>query len=183
MAANDQLEALSDILTKLSDNPYDISLHAQHLQVVSSMGKEEQANAQHMFVAFWPATDDIWLPIIDARIEKGAETVEDIAEIMKLFERAESDYLCKPSKSTFVPPAHPELPAIPILKRHADFLIERHGVVESSEKMSQDLVELLSTETTRALLQGVARTASSQHMTEASLDLDSSYSWVLIEML
>ena len=88
------LETLSNVLTQLSEDPYNISLHAQHLQLVSALGQEEQATARQMFISFWPATDDIWLPIIESRLAQSADSEEDVMEIMTLFQKAEGDYLC-----------------------------------------------------------------------------------------
>lgn len=95
MEETESLEALSELLTQLSANPYDLSLHAQHVQLAQSAGLDEQVQAaRQMLVGFWPASDDVWMPMIDARMAEGMDSMEDIAEILAMFDAAEEDYLC-----------------------------------------------------------------------------------------
>lgn len=95
MDESTSLEALADLLTQISENPYDISLHAKHIQLASASGMEDQlVAARQMLTAYWPAGDEVWLPTIESRIQKGADTFEDTLEILALFQTAEEDYLC-----------------------------------------------------------------------------------------
>lgn len=90
-----KLEALSKILTELSSNPYDLSLHVQHIKLTSLPGLEDEANsARQMLTGFWPAGDEIWMPLIDAKINEGVDTMEAALEVLVMFENAENDYLC-----------------------------------------------------------------------------------------
>ena len=95
MDESQSLEALSDILTKLSENPYDLSLHAEHIRLAEASGMDDQAlAARQMLTTYWAAGPEIWIPIIDARIEQGLNEVEDTFEVLDLFQKAEEDYLC-----------------------------------------------------------------------------------------
>ncbi len=95
MDEEQNLEALSKLLTELSSNPYDLSLHVQHIKLTSLPGLEDEANsARQMMTGFWPAGDDIWVPLIDAKIKEGVDSVEAALEVLALFEAAENDYLC-----------------------------------------------------------------------------------------
>jgi hypothetical protein len=93
----DGLQALAGILTALSDNPLDIGLHIQHITLASESqaGDEQAAEAREMMTGYWAAGDEVWMPLIDAKIraiEFGS--VEGAQEIHELFDRAEGDYLC-----------------------------------------------------------------------------------------
>ena len=47
-----------------------------------------------MLINFWPATEEVWIPILSDKIEEGADDVESVQEILARFEIAEMDYLC-----------------------------------------------------------------------------------------
>lgn len=91
----ESLEALSNLLTQLSSTPYDISLHAQHIQLADATGIEEQVQAaRDMLTSFWPAGDEVWIPMIDAKEKEGVDTAESVQNVLALYELAEADYLC-----------------------------------------------------------------------------------------
>ena len=95
MEESDSLEAISNLLTELSSNPYDISLHSQFIRLAEDSGMDDQLlAAREMMIGFWPASEEVWLPIIRGRIEEGADDVESVREILARFEVAELDYLC-----------------------------------------------------------------------------------------
>ncbi|THH19088.1 hypothetical protein EW146_g2006 [Bondarzewia mesenterica] len=117
MDETESLEALSNLLTELLEKPYDISLHAQHIRLASATGMEDQVrDAREMVTTYWAAGDEVWIPLIEAK-EKlvNLESREGLQEILDLYNRAESDYL-----------------SIPILRKHVDFLIERHAQLSES---------------------------------------------------
>ena len=91
------LEALSDVLTSISDNPYDLTLHIQHIKLAQAAGIEDQVQAaREMLVTYYAATDEVWLPFIDARMSTvDVESAVGAEEIHGLFARAEEDYLCE----------------------------------------------------------------------------------------
>lgn len=91
------LEALPDVLNRISENPYDLSLHAEHIRLAQASGMDDQvAAARQMLTAFWPAegSEEVWLPMIEARIKQGVDTLEDTLEVLGLFQTAEEGYLC-----------------------------------------------------------------------------------------
>ena len=93
----DALEALANALTLLTDNPYDLSLHAQHVRLARETGMEDQLEAAlDMVTTFWAAGDYVWLPLLEIKM-KGADldTAEGTTAVLALFERAEGDYLCE----------------------------------------------------------------------------------------
>lgn len=93
----DALEALANTLTLLTDNPYDISLHAQNVRLARETGMEDQLEAAlDMVKTFWAAGDYVWLPLVELTMKSAdLQKMEGVKEILHLFERAEEDYLCK----------------------------------------------------------------------------------------
>lgn len=96
MDANEALEALSNLLTALSESPYDLSLHAQHIRLADASGDAEQAvAAREMMTAYWPAGDEVWLPLLRAKQQSvNLETAEGIPDVLALYSVAEDDYFC-----------------------------------------------------------------------------------------
>ena len=97
MNESDALDALSGVLERLTENPYDISLHAEHIRVARATGMEDQVeSALDMMTAFWAAGEDVWLALFQRKINTAnLEAAEDLRGILDLFTRAEQDYLCK----------------------------------------------------------------------------------------
>ena len=93
----DSLEALSGVLERLTENPYDISLHAEHFRIARATGMDDQVDsALEMMTAFWAAGDYAWFPLIEHKIAgSNLESPEDLQAILDLFSRAEQDYLCE----------------------------------------------------------------------------------------
>jgi len=95
----ESLEALSNILTSISETPYDFSLHVQHINVAETLGEGQQdqaLSAREMMTGFWAAGEEVWSPLIDAK--KAAvdlDTEEGVAEVLEVYEKAEDDYLCE----------------------------------------------------------------------------------------
>lgn len=92
----DALEALSDVLNRLTDNPYDLSLYGENVRLARETGMGDQIeSALDMVTAFWAVGDYIWLPLIDHKLQSSSlESPLDIQGILDLYERAEQDYLC-----------------------------------------------------------------------------------------
>ncbi|EKM51631.1 uncharacterized protein PHACADRAFT_261882, partial [Phanerochaete carnosa HHB-10118-sp] len=93
----DALGALANAITLLTENPYDLALHAQHVRLARETGMEDQLEAAlDMVTTFWAAGDSIWLPLLDIRM-KGSDldTAKGATSTLALFELAERDYLCK----------------------------------------------------------------------------------------
>ena len=83
------LEALSDILNKLTENPYDISLHAEHVRIARATGMEDQVeSALDMVTAFWAVGDQVWLPLIERKQQSSdLESPADLQEVLALQSR------------------------------------------------------------------------------------------------
>ncbi|EPQ51022.1 hypothetical protein GLOTRDRAFT_66218 [Gloeophyllum trabeum ATCC 11539] len=161
MDESDNLEALSNLLTRLSSNPYDLSLHIQHVRLASATGMDEQVNeAREMFANFYAVPDEIWVPLIEAK-EKAVDlaTAEGVKEILELYERAEGDYL-----------------SIPILRKHIQFLIDRHTFCLANTDASAELKELFSTEATLSAISSVVSKGVG-HVTESHLLWDLQRDW------
>ena len=92
---SENLEAYAKILTDLSTNPYDLALHAQHIKLTALPGLQDEANsAREMLTGFWPAGDDVWIPLLESKTAEGAESPDSALSVLALFEVAEDDYLC-----------------------------------------------------------------------------------------
>jgi len=97
------LEALSNILTSISETPYDFSLHVQHINVAETLGEGQQdqaLSAREMMTGFWAAGEEVWFPLINAKKSTvDMDTEEGVAEVLEVYEKAEDDYLCEPHTS------------------------------------------------------------------------------------
>lgn len=104
MDESDALEALSTLLTEISENPYNFSLHAQHLKLASSSelaDAEQVDSAREMMSSYFAAGDELWVPLIEGK-ERALESadgemgvaLEELQEVLQTYERAEKDYLC-----------------------------------------------------------------------------------------
>ncbi|VDB84644.1 unnamed protein product [Peniophora sp. CBMAI 1063] len=151
----DDLEALSDVLTKLSEEPYDLPTHIQHINLAASAGEEQANEAREMFTAYWAAGDEVWSPLIDAKKRSSnPDSVSGAQEVHELYEKAEGDYI-----------------SIPILRSHAQFLVDRHA--HFSPNGAADSVDAFSTPWTRMMLKSV--------MTRAMKDISKSNEvWMVI---
>lgn len=91
------LDALAKVLNDLSERPYDITLHAQHIRLAHSMGsmETEVQSALEMLPDFLAAGEDVWLSLIKAKeTASNLESAQDVEELLALYNRAEGDYLC-----------------------------------------------------------------------------------------
>lgn len=97
MEEADALEALANVLEKLTANPYDLAAHAENVRIAKATGMQDQVEAAlDMVTTFWAAGEDIWLPLIESKMNtEDLATVEGLQSILTLFERAERDYLCE----------------------------------------------------------------------------------------
>jgi hypothetical protein len=99
------LDALANILDQLSQKPYDISLHAQHIRLAqSNEGLESQVHtAQKMLPIFLAAGEDVWVPPIEAEEKpKDLDSFDGLPEVLALYVRVEADYLCTWYAYTFL---------------------------------------------------------------------------------
>jgi hypothetical protein len=99
MDESQSLDALSNLLSQLAENPYDISLHAQHIRLVQSgQGLQTQVvPALEMFSTYFATGEDVWMPLLDAsqsNLDLSSATKETLVEMLQLYDRAEHDYIC-----------------------------------------------------------------------------------------
>ncbi|KZP31530.1 hypothetical protein FIBSPDRAFT_776202 [Athelia psychrophila] len=136
-AESKSLDALSNILDSLSQNPFDISLHVQHINLAQTLESSDPTHlhaAREMLVAQFPATDDVWMLLIKSKEESvDLNDAEGILDLMELYSKAEADYL-----------------SLPILIKHVQFLIDRHAWLAAVDEKPEEFGELFSTEWTRA---------------------------------
>lgn len=93
---SDGLGALAKLLTDISVNSFDICLHVRHINLARSLEMGPQVLvAQEMAASYIAVGDDVWLPIIEAKLSSAnLENPADVLEVLKLYARAEADYLC-----------------------------------------------------------------------------------------
>lgn len=160
------LEAVANVLTLLGEDPYNVSLHAQHVQLARATEGDEQLEvALDMLTTFWAAGDYAWIPIIEMKSKAvDLDSAQGLKEVLAWYEKAEDDYLCAytpwlDSPGSIQMFAHT---AIPLLKRHAEFLIERHQhFSEEGGSRPDDLEEMFTTEwTLDALEETISRGAA-----------------------
>jgi hypothetical protein len=97
MDETESLDALANILTAVAERPYDISLHAQHVNLAQSLeGMETEAqSAMEMMTQLVAAGDDVWIPLLNSKEQSvDLETEGGVQELLELYSRAEGDYLC-----------------------------------------------------------------------------------------
>ncbi|KAJ7644334.1 hypothetical protein FB45DRAFT_897551 [Roridomyces roridus] len=160
---DDSLNALGSALSALEGQPLDVSLHATHIRLAKSLEgmPEEALSAMDMMTSFLAAGEDIWLALIQAKQEEvNLDTANGVEELLALYKRAEDDYL-----------------SIPILKRHAEFIVERFENYLEAEK-PQELGELFSTEWTRQALTQVVDKGI-WHLTQSHILWDQLRDWEL----
>jgi hypothetical protein len=90
------LEALSNVISALSETPFDLSLHVQHIQLAVGSGMDDQVRAaRDTLTAYYACGDDVWLPLIeDKKSTADLDTVDGTLSVLAAYKRAEGDYLC-----------------------------------------------------------------------------------------
>ena len=98
MNESESLDALANVLNVIAERPYDVSVHAQHIRLAQSLpGMDaEVLSAMEMMTQFLAAGDEVWLPLLQNKEESAdLETEQGVEELLALYARAESDYLCE----------------------------------------------------------------------------------------
>ncbi|CCM02468.1 uncharacterized protein FIBRA_04567 [Fibroporia radiculosa] len=159
----DALEALSSILTRLTDDPYNIALHAEHVRVARDTGMDDQVeSALEMVPAFWAAGDQIWLPLIERKVQSSnLDAPGDLQAILSLYDRAEHDYL-----------------SLPLLQKHLELLIDRFQYFHSVDLRPEELQDLFSMEWTHTAMASVVSQGIG-HLTKSHLLWDMQRDWEL----
>lgn len=99
------LDALANILNDVAEKPYDVPTHARHIRLTQSLeGMEsEVTSAMEMMIQFLAAGEEVWLPLIDAKMrELDLDTKEGVVGLLAFYTRAESDYMCALLISYFI---------------------------------------------------------------------------------
>jgi hypothetical protein len=93
----ESLDALAAILTELSENPYDLSLHAKHIALAQKHGLQDQLHvARDMLVGVYAGDEDIWTPMIEyCKSQEDLVTPYGVGRVLEMYTRAEEDYLCE----------------------------------------------------------------------------------------
>ncbi|KIK08003.1 hypothetical protein K443DRAFT_1909 [Laccaria amethystina LaAM-08-1] len=156
------LEAYANILDQISEDPYNASLHAQHIRLAQSLqGMDAEAQtALEMMSEFLAAGDDVWLPLIQAKESAvNLQSPDGVDELLTLYDRAEADYL-----------------SIPILQKHLQFLVDNHARYLGEELKPADLEDVFSTQWTRGAIAGVV-SKGINHLTQSHLLWDIQRDW------
>jgi squamous cell carcinoma antigen recognized by T-cells 3 len=99
MDESQALDALAAILNSLSQTPFDINLHAQHIRLAQSMcsiDKSHLSAAREMLTTHFPAGDEVWLPMIKEKEESvDLNDAVNILDVLELYSNAEADYMCE----------------------------------------------------------------------------------------
>jgi squamous cell carcinoma antigen recognized by T-cells 3 len=100
MNVSETLDALGVLVGELEQNHYDINLHIKHIRLAQSNDalQSELRSAYETFTTYLAAGDEVWVPLIEAKqleVNWDSEELRETLEgVLKLFERAEEDYLC-----------------------------------------------------------------------------------------
>lgn len=134
------LEALSNIISALSETPFDLSLHAQHIQLAVAAGMDDQVHvARETLTTYYACADDVWLPLLEEKKKTAnLNSIDSVMSVLKAYKLAEDDYL-----------------SIPLLRQHIDFLVDRHAYFSSSSANSVLPEDPFSREWTRGALNAV----------------------------
>src|SRR5579863_652759 len=94
------LEALSIIISSLTETPFNLSLHAQHIQLAAATGMDDQVHAaRETLTTYYACGDDVWLPLIeDKKSSVDVDTIDGVLSVLSVYKRAEDDYLCTPAR-------------------------------------------------------------------------------------
>ncbi|TFK27991.1 RNA-binding protein Prp24 [Coprinopsis marcescibilis] len=166
MADAKSLKAIANILSGISENPLDISLHMRHIQLANTLDDlETQLSAFQMMSDLVAVGDDVWLPLLEAKTKSvDLDTEEGVEELLQLYERAEGDYL-----------------SIPILQQHLNFIIANHERYAAEESKPEALGEVFSTLWSLAHMQVVV-SKGLNHLSQSRLLFDPYKDWIVEQL-
>ncbi|KAJ7075864.1 hypothetical protein B0H15DRAFT_916497 [Mycena belliarum] len=163
MDESQSLDALANVLSELEGKPFDLALHARHIQLTQSLEgmQEDTLSAMEMMTQFFAAGEDIWLALIKAKEDTlDLDTANGVGELLALYKRAEEDHL-----------------SIPILKRHVEFILARWERYSEVGK-PRELGELFTEDWTRMAV-GEVVDKGIWHLTQSQLLWDQLRDWEL----
>ncbi|KAI9464990.1 hypothetical protein BJY52DRAFT_1247790 [Lactarius psammicola] len=155
------LEALSNVISALSETPFDLSLHAQHIQLAAAAGMDDQAHvARETLTTYYACADDVWLPLLEEKKKTAKlDSIDSVLSVLQAYKLAEDDYL-----------------SIPLLRQHIDLLIDRHAYFSSSSASPVLPEDPFSREWTRDALNAVVARGVG-HITQGQLLWDALRDW------
>jgi hypothetical protein len=96
---DDTLNALSNVLSLIAEQPHNVALHIQNIQLAQSDPAldSELNSALEMMTEFLAADPEhVWIPLIEQKAKSvDLDTASGVEELLALYERAEKDYLCE----------------------------------------------------------------------------------------
>lgn len=88
------LDALTEVLGELAENPHNVGLYAQYIRISRSIQGMEQSALEAM-IQFMAAPEEVWLALLTAKeASVDVETASGVKGLLELYARAETDYLC-----------------------------------------------------------------------------------------
>ncbi|KAH9035591.1 hypothetical protein EDB84DRAFT_1485100 [Lactarius hengduanensis] len=155
------LDALSNVISALSETPFDLSLHAQHIQLAAAAGMDDQVHvARETLTTYYTCADDVWLPLLEEKKKTAnLDSIDSVLSVLQAYKLAEDDYL-----------------SIPLLRQHIDFLIDRHAYFSSSSANSVLPEVPFSREWTHKALNAVVARGVG-HITQGHLLWDALRDW------
>lgn len=90
------LEELSNVISALSQTPFDLSLHAQHIQLAAAAGMDDQAHAaRETLTTYYACADDVWLPLLEEKKKTAnLNSIDSVLSVLQAYKLAEDDYIC-----------------------------------------------------------------------------------------
>ncbi|KAI0726224.1 RNA-binding protein Prp24 [Fomitopsis betulina] len=160
------LEALANILNRLADDPYDITLHIEHVRIAQQTGMDDQVDsALEMAITFWTVGDYVWGLLLERKLQgSDLESPEALQAILDLFNRAEQDYL-----------------SIPLLRKHLDFLAERYEHFASLEARPEEFGDMFTASWMRVEMPRVVEKGAG-HLTQSHLLWDVYKDWEMEQL-
>jgi hypothetical protein len=90
------LDTLAGILSELSDRPYDLALHGEHIALAQDHQLGDQLEVAHsMLVGVYAVDEDTWTSmIVHRKSQEDSTTMAGVQRVLETYQRAEDDYLC-----------------------------------------------------------------------------------------
>ncbi|KAK8858792.1 hypothetical protein IAR55_003022 [Kwoniella newhampshirensis] len=148
---DDLLSQLTQILVDLEKNPDSVQLLRRQIRLMDQLGMTaEVLDAYGRLSSLIMLNDESWLAYINTTIDNARQlSLDSFVDVLEKFDQAEKDYL-----------------SLPILVRHAEFVISSHqaarstltvGGEEPTLTVSEEVAEFLTSDTVRSMLQAVSQ--------------------------
>ncbi|KAF9468618.1 hypothetical protein BDZ94DRAFT_1279703 [Collybia nuda] len=155
------LDALTQVLGELAEQPHNLALYAQHIRIARSIEGMEQSALETM-VQFLAAPEEVWLALLSAKeASVDVDTPGGVKELLELYARAETDYL-----------------SISILQKHIQFIIDRHAHFTHGEAKPSEFEDMFTTSWTRDAILDVVNKGIG-HLRQSHILWDMQRDWEL----